>query len=238
MAILTLKSLIIYEKKNKLVDLFSGLEIQSISLSRSLGIVGQSGSGKSLSLKMILNMLPSNLQGNFQFESDFDLTLKNIGFIPQNPFTSLSPMTKISKQFFQPKEIRDYYFELVGLEQELQDKFPVELSGGQLQRVVIAIALSTKPKLLLLDEPTTALDETNKHNILNLIHKLQDQLGFLIIFVSHDITSVESICDNIAIMNKGSICEYEETSTILNNPKNDYTVSLIKSNFENRQFRV
>jgi peptide/nickel transport system ATP-binding protein len=238
MAILTLKSLIIYEKKNKLVDLFSALEIQSISLSRSLGIVGQSGSGKSLSLKMILNMLPSNLQGNFQFESDFDLTLKNIGFIPQNPFTSLSPMTKISKQFFQPKEIRDYYFELVGLEQELQDKFPVELSGGQLQRVVIAIALSTKPKLLLLDEPTTALDETNKHNILNLIHKLQDQLGFLIIFVSHDITSVESICDNIAIMNKGSICEYEETSTILNNPKNDYTVSLIKSNFENRQFRV
>jgi len=238
MSALTLKSLMIHENDTVLVDLFRKGEIKNLSLSHSLGLVGQSGSGKSLTLKTILNMVPRNLRSEFQYESDFDLSLQNIGFIPQNPFTSLSPMTKIKKQFFQPRNIIDHYFELVGLDSSLQNKFPVELSGGQLQRVVIAIALSTQPKLLLLDEPTTALDNTSKENILLLIKKLQQQLDFLTIFVSHDINSVRSICQDIAIMHKGEICEYGKTESVLQAPKNQYTVSLIESNFENRRFRA
>ncbi len=238
MAALILKSLVIYEKEKVLVDLLKNDTIDPISITHSLGLVGQSGSGKSLSLKTILHMLPKNLTSEFSYESDFDLSLDNIGFIPQNPFTSLSPMTKIKKQFFQDQSVIDHYFELVGLEKELQNKFPVELSGGQLQRVVIAIALSTQPQLLLLDEPTTALDNKNKENILNLIQELQKKLNFLTIFVSHDIHSVESICKDIAIMEKGTICEYGETSKILKNPQNQYTISLMESSFENRKFRV
>jgi peptide/nickel transport system ATP-binding protein len=235
MATLTIQSLIIQHKDQLLVDLTKNY---TLHIEHSLGLVGQSGSGKSLTLKTILGMLPSNLKADFNYQSDFELDKKNISFIPQNPFTSLSPMTKISKQFFQPQNIMDHYFELVGLEKRLQNMFPVHLSGGQLQRVVIAIALSTNPKLLLLDEPTTALDFKNKQNILELIQTLQKKLGFLTIFVSHDITSVESSCQKLAIMNKGTIIEYGNTKDILQNPNDQYTQTLIKSNFSNREFRV
>jgi peptide/nickel transport system ATP-binding protein len=235
MASLSIESLIIKQQDQILVNLSPN---NTIKIQHSLGLVGQSGSGKSLTLKAILGMLPANLQAEFQYSSDFELTKKNISFIPQNPFTSLSPMTKISKQFFQPQNIIDEYFELVGLETKLQHMFPVQLSGGQLQRIVIAIALSTQPKLLLLDEPTTALDFDNKQNILQLIQSLQKKLNFLTIFVSHDIISVESTCEKIAIMNKGKIVEYGDTQNILHNPNEDYTKTLIQSNFSNREFRV
>jgi len=238
MAELTINSLVIKHNNTTLVDLLQKDTLCSLSINSSLGLVGQSGSGKSLTLKTILHMLPSNLNGEFSYDSSFDMNLQNIGFIPQNPFTSLSPMTKISKQFFQPQELIDHYFDLVGLEKELQNKFPVELSGGQLQRIVIAIALSTNPKLLLLDEPTTALDDLNKQNILQLIKKLQDKLGFITVFVSHDISSIDSVCDHIAVMNKGAICEYGKTDKIIESPQDPYTKLLIESSFENRQFRV
>lgn len=235
MATLSINSLTIRHKDQLLVDL---VKSNALTIEHSLGLVGQSGSGKSLTLKAILGLLPSNLKANFQYTSDFELNKTNISFIPQNPFTSLSPMTKIAKQFFQPQNIMSEYFELVGLEEKLQNMFPVQLSGGQLQRVVIAIALSTQPKLLLLDEPTTALDFENKENILNLIKTLQKKLGFLTVFVSHDITSVKSTCKQLAIMNKGTIIEYGKTDEILKNPNERYTQTLIESNFSNREFRV
>ena len=121
-------------------------------VSKSLALVGQSGSGKSLTLKALLGMLPSSMELELEVSSEFELVAgKSVAFIPQNPFTALSPLTKIRKQFFTDITRVEELFSEVGLESELLDRFPPELSGGQLQRVVIAMALSNKPKLLLLD---------------------------------------------------------------------------------------
>ena len=236
MSKLEINHLSIKDKDKYLVNLTNkGIPI---SIDSSLALVGQSGSGKSLSLKTILNMAPSNLDTIFKYDSDFELNFDNIGFIPQNPFTSLSGMTKIYKQFFcEPNKI-DELLNMVDLDINLKNKFPIQLSGGQLQRMVIAIALSNHPKILLLDEPTTALDNKSKDIVINLIKKLQKELGFLIIFVSHDIDSIKDICDDIIILKDGVVCEKGKTIDILNNPQTQYTKNLIKSNFKNREFRV
>lgn len=237
MSELCINKLVINDISNKnLVDLFRSSE-EPLYIQSSLALVGQSGSGKSLTLKTMLNMLPSNLSKEFEYKSDFELNFENLAFIPQNPFTSLSPMTKIKKQFFCQEEKIDSLLSLVELDIELKNRFPVQLSGGQLQRVVIAIALSQDPKLLLLDEPTTALDEKSKRTIINLLKKLQEKLNFLMIFVSHDIDSIENICEDIAILENGKIVEYGKLHAVLKEPKNDYTKKLIASSFSHREFR-
>jgi peptide/nickel transport system ATP-binding protein len=146
-------------------------------------------------------------------------------------------MTKIYKQFFCSSSKMDQLLNFDKLDIDLKYKFPCELSGGQLQRVVIAIALSNNPKLLLLDEPTTALDAKNKNIIINLLKTLQKEFNFIMIFVSHDINSIKDICEDIAILKDGHIYEYGKTVDILNNPKTLYTQQLLKSNFTNRAFR-
>lgn len=231
-----IEDLKITNDKLVVVDLLKSIN-NSIVINSSLALVGMSGSGKSLTLKAILHMLPSNLKSNFKYKNDFKLNYNNIGFIPQNPFTSLSPMTKIVKQFFCTEDKIDKLLNLVELDIDLKQKFPSQLSGGQLQRVVIAIALSNHPKILLLDEPTTALDDKSKNTILSLLKTLQNKLDFIIIFVSHDIESIKNICEDIAILKDGNICEYGKTSDILHNPQTQYTKQLLKSNFKNREYR-
>ncbi len=221
-------------KADKLLVDFSN----SLTVNSTLALIGQSGSGKSLTLKAILNLLPSNLKVNFQYESDFKLNSKNISFIPQNPFTSLSPLTKIKKQFFCNDEVMEQMCKMVGLDIEILNRFPSQLSGGQLQRVVIAIAISSKPKLLLLDEPTTALDASMKRHIIELLIKLQKELNIMMLFVTHDISSVFEICEDIAILKDGYIVEEGKLTTVIANPKEDYTKELIQSNFKNREFRI
>ena len=152
----------------------------SFSIEKSLALVGQSGSGKSLTLKALLGMLPNTMECELVCDSNFELQAgKTLSFVPQNPFTALSPLTKIRKQFFVSKEKQEELFRQVGLDISLLDRFAPELSGGQLQRVVIAMALESKPKLILLDEPTTALDPQTKILIIDLLKKLQTDLGFL-----------------------------------------------------------
>ena len=193
-----------------------------------MALVGQSGSGKSLTLKTILKMPPKELNVLFDYKCSFDLDSKNIGFIPQNPFTSLSPMTKISKQFFCSIEKINQLLNLVKVDLSFKNKFPSELSGGQLQRIVIAIALSKNPKILLLDEPTTALDSKSKNSILQIFKELKEQLKFIIVFVSHDIESIKNICKQIIILKDGIICERGNTEDVLNNPQHQYTKELIQ----------
>ena len=209
----------------------------SFSINNSLALVGQSGSGKSLTIKTLLNMLAKDLKQEFEYEANFKLTKQNIGYVPQNPFTSLSPLTKIKKQFFCPYDKQVELIHLVGLEEDSLEKYPMELSGGQLQRIVIAIAIATNPKILLLDEPTTALDTKNKKVILDLLNDIKDIYSIKILFVTHDITSVTSICEDIMILNKGKICESGNIDDIINNPKDPYTKLLLKSSFTNRDFR-
>lgn len=230
MSYLNINKLKISTKENTLVDI-------SFNIKTSTALVGESGSGKSLTLKSILQLLPSNLNVNFDYQSDFELLRKNIAFIPQNPFTSLSPMTKIKKHFFCSDERTKEVLKLVDLDESVLNKFPNQLSGGQIQRIVIAIAISEDVKLLLLDEPTTALDLQNRDNIINLIRNLHKNLNLLVLFVTHDIDSISSLCDEIVIINKGTIIETGNTKDILDNPKDDYTKRLINSTFSNKNYR-
>jgi peptide/nickel transport system ATP-binding protein len=209
----------------------------SFDITDATALIGESGSGKSLTLKALLNLLPSNLHVEKDIKSTFELNYDTIGFIPQNPFTSLSMMTKIKNQFFCTNEKKEEVLKLVDLDISLLNKFPSQLSGGQIQRIVIAIALSRNIKLLLLDEPTTALDEENKTNIINLINDLKIRLNILILFVTHDIESIKNICNKIIILKNGQIIEKGFTTDILSSPKEDYTKKLINSTFKNKHFR-
>ncbi len=226
-----IKKLKISSKEETLLDIF-------FTIKNSTALIGQSGSGKSLTLKSILNLIPNNLNLVFNVDSNFKLNSSNIGFIPQNPFTSLSPMTKISKQFFCNEDKKIELLKLVGLKEFVLDRFPSQLSGGQLQKIIIAIALSNNIKLLLLDEPTTALDKSSKTIILELIKELTKKLNILILFVTHDINSIKDICNELVIIKDGKIVEKGKTKEILNNPKEDYTKELIYSTFENKKFRT
>jgi peptide/nickel transport system ATP-binding protein len=147
-------------------------------------------------------------------------------------------MTRIKNQFFCSDEKKEEVLNLVSLDKSVLKKFPSQLSGGQIQRVVIAIALSRDVKLLLLDEPTTALDEENKNNIIDLINEIKNRLNILILFVTHDINSIKTICENIIILKNGEIIEKGLTNDILSTPKEDYTKRLINSTFKNKTFRT
>lgn len=230
MSNITINNLTIKIEEKELVNI-------AFDISSSTALIGESGSGKSLTLKALLNLLPSFMNLKKEINSDFELNYDSIGFIPQNPFTSLSSMTKIKNQFFCSQEKKEEVLKLVDLKTSVLEKFPSQLSGGQIQRVVIAIALSRNIKLLLLDEPTTALDEENKKNIISLINDLKKQLNILILFVTHDIDSIKNICDEIIILKNGKIIEKGLTQEILNSPKESYTKKLIDSTFKNKDFR-
>ncbi len=211
----------------------------AFDIERSLALVGQSGSGKSLTLKALLGMLPENMKLELNIEAPFRIVNgETLAFVPQNPFTALSPLTKISKQFFASQDTMKELFEQVGLEFELSERFPPELSGGQLQRVIIAMALSSHPKLLLLDEPTTALDPHNREIMIDLLKTLQKTMGFKMLFVTHDMKSAGALCEDICVIKNGEVVETGSLKEVLSEPKEEYTKVLIASNFSNREFRV
>lgn len=227
----TCKQLIIKADDKKLVDISFGFK-------NSFALIGESGSGKSLSLKAFLGMLPNELYIEMDLDGFVAKKGKNVAFVPQNPFTALSPLTKIIDQFLVSRDEAKEYFTMVGLDEAFLDRFPSELSGGQLQRVVIAFALHVKPELLLLDEPTTALDMKSKEAILELLKELHVKNKFKLIFVTHDIEAVRGLCEDIAIIKDGKIIEQGNLEEIINTPKEKYTKELIESGFQNRGFRI
>ncbi len=228
---MNIKKLSIKYKEKLFVDI-------SFEVKHSLALVGQSGSGKSLTLKALLGMLPSSMSLEEEIESSFTLKVgKSVAFIPQNPFTALSPLTKIKRQFFVNELRVKELFKEVGLQEELLERYAPELSGGQLQRVIIAMALSSKPKLLLLDEPTTALDPETREHIIALLKRLQAQENFLMLFVTHDIASVEHLCQEICVLKEGRVVESGAMQSVVQNPQEAYTKKLIQANFANREFR-
>ncbi|GHV04241.1 hypothetical protein AGMMS50229_05190 [Campylobacterota bacterium] len=224
------KRLAITLKNESLLDV-------AFTIKTALGLVGSSGSGKSLTLKALLSMLPKAMKLESEIASNFPLTKgKSVGFIPQNPFTALSPMSRIKDQFHAPKTVAAALLERVGLGAWALERFASELSGGQLQRVITAIALLTKPKLLLLDEPTTALDHQSKEGILALLNSIKLE-GTKMLFVSHDFASVGALCDDICVLDRGRIVERGSAATLLKNPQMPETVRLAEANFASREFR-
>ncbi|MDR1450877.1 MAG: ATP-binding cassette domain-containing protein [Helicobacteraceae bacterium] len=209
----------------------------SLRVESALGLVGASGSGKTLTLKALLDLLPRSMSVEKDIDASFAFERgKSVAFIPQNPFTALSPMSKIKDQFYVKKNRAADLLEQTGLGAWALDRFPSELSGGQLQRVICAIALASEPKLLLLDEPTTALDKESKDMILALFVAIR-QSGVELLFVSHDFASVAAVSDAIAVIDQGRIIEFGSTREILSAPKTEQTKKLIESGFENREFR-
>jgi peptide/nickel transport system ATP-binding protein len=210
----------------------------SFEIRRSLALVGQSGSGKSLTLKALLGMSDTSLNVLLEKQCDFEWTLgKSVALVPQNPFTALSPLTRIKDQMFLSKERSLELFSLLGLDAVLLERFPPELSGGQLQRVVVAIALGSYPKLLLLDEPTTALDPASKEVMITLLKTLQDKMGFKMLFVTHDMGVASALCEDICVIREGRMIEQGVIEEVTRSPKESYTQALIDAEFKTRGFR-
>lgn len=209
-----------------------------MQIHHSLALVGESGSGKSLTLKALLGLLDPVLELHFEKECDFEWRAgESVSLVPQNPFTALSPLTRIKNQLFFDRARAKELFELLGLDEKLLDRFPPELSGGQLQRVVVAIALGSEPRLLLLDEPTTALDPVSKEAMLVLLKNLQQQMGFKMLFVTHDMGVASALCDDICVLKMGSITERGKLEDVIRSPKESYTKALIEAEFKTRGFR-
>ena len=228
-----------------------------VGVGESVAIVGESGSGKSLTALSIVRLLPypdaHHPSGKVVFDGiDIghasgkelrSLRNKRIGFVFQDPLTSLNPLHKIGRQIMEGLILhqnmsKDQAFEealsllktvqLRDPEKRMQS-YPFELSGGERQRVVIAIAIANKPDLLIADEPTTALDMTVQAQILSILKDLQKKFGMSLLIISHDLTVVSKIAERVLVMHKGEILESGVTKNIFESPKHSYTQKLINS---------
>ncbi|MBT7121149.1 MAG: ABC transporter ATP-binding protein [Nitrosomonadales bacterium] len=223
----------------------------SVKEGKTTCIVGESGSGKSLTALSVIRLLSPQLKmtGEILFNDDdickmSDLEIRkkrglDIAMIFQEPMTSLNPVLTIGYQIKEAiavhsdlsnrkidKKVEELLL-LVGIPVERVNSYPDELSGGQRQRVMIAMAMSCNPKLLIADEPTTALDVTVQAQILKLLDGLKKKLKMSMLFITHDFGVVEDIADDVIVMFKGRIVERGRVSQVLSKPKHPYTKALL-----------
>ncbi|MFW5784273.1 MAG: ABC transporter ATP-binding protein, partial [Spirochaetota bacterium] len=229
---------------------------------RTLGLVGESGCGKSVTAHSLLRLLPKTAQigGRSRLfvkdRPDVDLNTldpsgdeirdirgRDISIIFQEPMTSLSPLYTVGNQIvesillhYSPDEqvAKDRAIEMlakVGIPNapDRYINYPFELSGGMRQRVMIAMALSASPALLIADEPTTALDVTIQAQVLDLMRELQQEIGMSILFITHDLGVVAEMCDEVAVMYLGRIVEKADVRSIFSRPRHPYTIGLLNS---------
>ena len=227
----------------------------SLEESETFGIVGETGCGKTVTSLSILRLIPCPpgeiASGEILFEGE-DLLKKSaremekirgrkISMVFQEPMTSLNPSLTVGEQIaecyrvhmgYSKKVARDFTENILGLvrlpsPKTMADRYPHELSGGMRQRVMIAMALACQPKLLIADEPTTALDVTIQAQILELLKELQENLKMALIFISHNLGVVGRLCDRIGVMYAGSMVELAEKKALFTTPQHPYTIALL-----------
>jgi peptide/nickel transport system ATP-binding protein len=254
--LLEVKDLLVhFETEDGIVQAVDGISY-SVERGRALGIVGESGSGKSVSSMTVMGLTRAGnarISGSITFDGMDLLTASDaemrkvrggeIAMIFQDPLSSLHPFYKIGDQLAEAHrshndvskaKARDRAVEMLGLvgipdPRRRVDSYPHEFSGGMRQRVMIAMALINDPKLLIADEPTTALDVTVQAQILELIQKLQSELDTAVVMITHDLGVVAEVTEEIAVMYAGRIVEYGSADTIFAAPEHPYTWGLLKS---------
>ncbi len=236
----------------------NGVDID-IKEGRVLGVVGESGCGKSVTSLSIMRLLPKSngiiAAGIIEYNGQDIVQLSEaemrnirgneIAMIFQEPMTALNPVLPVGEQIGEALEIHQSLtlksrenrlrcielLKMVGIPraEEIVDEYPHQLSGGMRQRVMIAIALSCHPRLLIADEPTTALDVTIQAQVLDLIRQLKKQLGMAIMFITHDLGVIAEMADDVIVMYAGKIVEEADTYTLFTNPRHPYTQGLLAS---------
>ncbi len=237
-----------YAQDRKVVKAIDDISLD-IYPGETLGLVGESGCGKSTVARCLLQLTESS-SGSIEFEGNSVLNLKgkqlkefrrNAGMIFQDPYASLNPRMTASDIISEPLEIHKLLkgaekrkrikelLDLVGLPQESMFRFPHEFSGGQKQRIGIARALSMNPKFIICDEPISALDVSVQAQIINLLKKLQKEIGLTYLFIAHDLRIVKYLSTRVAVMYLGNIVEIAPAKDLYDNPLHPYTQALLSA---------
>ena len=256
MALLEVKNLHTYFKTRKGIVKAVNDVSYSLEPGRTIGIVGESGSGKSVSAMSILQLLDGNgyiAEGEILFEGRdltklsqqemYEIRGNKISVIFQEPMTSLNPVFTVKRQLSEPfiihqklnkkqaekKALEMLYAVQIPNPETVLLQYPHQLSGGMRQRVMIAMALACRPKILIADEPTTALDVTIQAQIMHLLGVLKEKTGTSIILITHDLGVVAQIAQNVLVMYAGQVVEYAPVRPVYKDPLHPYTVGLLKS---------
>jgi ABC-type oligopeptide transport system ATPase subunit len=240
---------IVFQRKIGAVQAVDGVSFD-IEQGETLGIVGETGCGKSTTARLIVRLLEAS-SGEVRFDGQ-DITRlqggalkavrREMQMIFQDPYSSLNPRKTIGSIVGEPFAIHGLHqargerrrvvqelMKTVGLNPEHYNRFPHEFSGGQRQRIGVARALALKPKLLIADEPVSALDVSIQAQVLNLLRDLQSELGLTVVFISHDLSVIRYMCDRIAVMRAGKIVELASNEALFRTPGDPYTRELLAS---------
>jgi oligopeptide transport system ATP-binding protein len=256
-AIIEVKDLTVaFHTRNGVVRAVDGVSFR-VEAGQTVGIVGESGSGKSVTCYSLLGLIPQppgRIEGGSAIFGNQDLLKlsekelqkvrgSRISMIFQDPMTSLNPFLKVGTQLVEPLRTHEGLDKTAAWKKGIEalaevgipdpatrmDQYPHEFSGGMRQRVMIAMALITRPQLLIADEPTTALDVTIQQQVLDLIKDLQKRLGIAVVFITHDLAVVHEICDVVNVMYAGRLVESASAADLFAHPRHAYTRALMRS---------
>jgi peptide/nickel transport system ATP-binding protein/oligopeptide transport system ATP-binding protein len=240
---------ILFRKQVGAVQAVDGVSFDVVE-GETLGLVGESGCGKSTTARLLTRLLePTSGSINYKGQeiarlsrNDLKPLRRDMQMIFQDPYSSLNPRKTVGSIIGEPFVIHEVesdagkrkkrvqeLMDIVGLNPEHYNRFPHEFSGGQRQRIGVARAIALKPKLIVADEPVSALDVSIQAQIINLLEELQDELGLTIIFIAHDLSVVRHVCDRIAVMYLGKIVEMADADALFEHPRHPYTGALLSA---------